>query len=197
MSTLAALVWLAGCGEDADESPSTGYVGQMSDSDAYVAALVTDFGAVVYVCNGAEELALWFEGPVADPGEIELETPDGASLRASLSSGSVSGTVELANGDVHTFTAEPATGDAGLYRALSDEATSAEIHAGWVLRDDGTERGALRRRRTFEQAPAFDPSGLRVDGMVVPIYRFVVPAKPPAPPAPLVPVPYPNVELAR
>ena len=176
-------------GDDSDAHAPLGDVGTVEGTVAYVAALVSDAGAVVYVCDGASELALWFEGAIDSAGTVALVTPRGDSLDARLRDDGVTGTFVTADGERHAFAATVVDGDAGLYRALSDDASAAGIHAGWIVDRQGDERGALRRGETFEPAPALDRSGLRIDGLVVPIYRFETRFRPGAPSP--VPIPYP------
>lgn len=188
LAAILSCLALSACGDETEPDASPGYVGSLDGTDAYVSALIGETGAVLYVCNGEEELALWFEGPIAEPGQIELATEEGDTVSATLVDGGVTGTVTLASGIEHGFRAETVGGNAGLYRALSDEATEAGIHAGWVVGDDGSERGAFRRGRTFAAAPPLDRTELRIDGMVIPIFRMELT---PAAPSPI-PIPYPN-----
>ncbi len=105
----------------------------------------------------------------------------------------VDGTITLADGTRHDFSADPVGDGAGLFRVTGDEAAAAEVTAGWIVDADGEQRGSLRVRGTRRPAPALPSDGLVVDGRRLPVSVFTIT---PAAPSP-VPVPYPNIAKAE
>ena len=95
-------------------------VGEVEGGDAFVAIVAAEDGEVTaYVCDGEEgEMATtgeWFTGEL-DGTELLLEAESGATLQAELSDDGATGTYTSADGTVQALTAEPAEGEAGLYR---------------------------------------------------------------------------------
>ena len=155
---LAAAVVLAGCGDDGGSSSSTptrakpaaqlkgAFVGEVDGTDAYL-ALVSDGTRVLgYVCD-SKKLSRWIDVAAIRDGAARLSARDGDDLgEAMLSAGRVSGTITI-DGEQHTFRAEPASGEAGLYRAArvdreDGKLVEGEVEAGWIVLPDGTQRGA-------------------------------------------------------
>jgi hypothetical protein len=131
-------------------------VGAIEGSGAYV-ALVADDGSVrAYVCDGEEggvaSVAEWFSGEV-DGDEVDLGSAGGARLVATLTDDGSEGTFIDAGGNEHAFTAERAEGDAGLYRGESDD-----FLGGFIVANDGTDRGGFGVAGIQRTRPAFDPS---------------------------------------
>jgi hypothetical protein len=154
---VAAAVALAGCGDDAGSSDTATqaeqgmelkgtFVGEVDGTDAYL-ALVSDGTRVLgYLCD-SKKLSRWIDvSPIRD-GAAQLSARDGDDLgEAMISAGSVSGTVTI-GGEQHAFRAEPAAGEAGLYRAArvdrqDGKLGEGEIEAGWIVLPDGMQRGA-------------------------------------------------------
>jgi hypothetical protein len=94
----------------------------------------------VYLCD-REEIGGSLTGEVGTE-TTALEVED-ASVELSLADDAVSGAVTVGDGQPQPFTADEASGDAGLYMA---EATfdDTDYWAGWVVLPDGSQRGALR-----------------------------------------------------
>jgi hypothetical protein len=153
---LSAAVVLTGCGDDAgssgDPTPAEQsmelkgtFVGKVGGTDAYV-ALVSDGTRVLgYLCD-SKQLSRWIAvAPIRD-GAASLSSRAGDDLgEAMISAGRVSGTVTI-SGEQHAFRAEPASGDAGLYRAAridqeDGKLSEGELEAGWIVLPDGTQRG--------------------------------------------------------
>ena len=149
---LAALA--TGCGGDEELSdgqapegqvrPLVGtYVGTVSDSDAYI-ALNSDGSQVGGYVSDGRQVSIWLAASDIGDGPADLVArKDGARLgEVILGPQSASGTVEIA-GVEHSFSAAPATGEAGLYRSL-DGAPGAPgfEETGWIVLSDGSEKGS-------------------------------------------------------
>ncbi len=194
----------AGCGNGAPNSEGQtldlgdadrGFVGPLDRSDALVAVLVSGGQAVVYVCNGNEDISLWFAGP-GESSVIGLTNLAGARVEAAVSGGEVAGTVTFAGGEQHEFLAVPAEPGAGLLRVTGADATADGIDAGWIVANDGETRGSLRVNGTRRTAPAAPGGSVTVDRTDYPVSVFLVDVdKKPAPAGPI-PIPYPNIGSA-
>ena len=165
-------VGLAACGDDYGSDDDEGgsdqstepvtdaevaeLVGEVDGGDAFVAIVAGEDGEVTaYVCDGAEgEMATtgeWFSGEL-DGTELLLEADSGATLAAELTDDGATGTYTAADGTVQALAAEPATGDAGLYRG-----EEGDVVAGFVVANDGDDRGGIAiagRPATFAR-PSF------------------------------------------
>ncbi|MGI9609782.1 MAG: hypothetical protein ACR2NL_05760 [Acidimicrobiia bacterium] len=146
-----------GSSED-DDTLDNGYVGTVVGTNAFVGVLATDRAdgeneAVVYVCNGDEEIREWFMGAIDDPAQITMNNDQGGSVTAEWSDDHWTGEVTLNTGETHTFTTEEATGDAGIYEVFDEEAAAEGIWVAWVVDNDGNERGAALKRGTFFSTP--------------------------------------------
>ncbi len=93
----------------------------------------------VYLCDG-ETVSQWLREEVTGQ-EARLVAGD-TSVDVTIADNSVSGSVTLADGASRPFTAVPATGDAGLYRAEWTLA-GADYVVDWVVLADGRQRGSL------------------------------------------------------
>ena len=154
---VTAAVVLAGCGDDADTSTEPAqpaaaaaakgaFVGKVDGTDAYV-ALVSDGSRVLgYVCD-AKKLSRWIDVSTIREGTAALATRTGDDLGEAMISGDrASGTITI-DGESRAFSAVPASGEAGLYRAAridrkDGKLTKGEAEAGWIVLPDGTQRGA-------------------------------------------------------
>jgi hypothetical protein len=117
------------------------FVGSLPGTNAFI-ALTTDNGASLsYVCD-SDQTSAWFAGPLASPTALDLANPNGDHLSASLSPSGASGTVTLA-GKPFPFTAAPASGDAGLFRA-EQQVNGTKVVGGWIVNQAGEQRGALQ-----------------------------------------------------
>jgi hypothetical protein len=154
------VVGLAACGDDygSDDGDDEGGVGETTEpvtdadaaelvgevegGDAFVAIVAAEDGEVTaYVCDGEEgEMATtgeWFTGEL-DGTELLLEADSGATLEAELTDDGAVGTYTSADGTVQALTAEPAEGEAGLYRG-----EDGDVVAGFVVANDGDDRGGI------------------------------------------------------
>ena len=124
---LFALLLLAACGGEADESgarlASGSYVGAVPDTGLYVAVVAAEPAAGqdrrairVYVCDG-RRVNEWFAGRGDD--RFALTSQGGASrVEATVTRAAADGVLRLAGGRRVAFRAERATGIAGLYDSM-------------------------------------------------------------------------------
>ncbi len=195
-----AAVFLSACGSDSsaeDAQPEDladagrGFVGTVDGTNAFVALVASGGEAIVYVCDGNEDLADWFAGSVQET-TIDLTNDGGAQVEATASGGGYRGTVTFANGKRHQFQAMPAEPDAGLLRVTGPEAEADGVVAGWIVNNDGDQRGSLRVGGIARTAPPAPGHSVTIDGTKYPVSVFLVPPLTPATP-PGVPIPYPNI----
>jgi len=131
-----------------------GFVGTVNGTDAFIAVLISGEEAVVYVCNGDEEIQEWFKGEISDPADFRLTNDLGATVQAQFADNSITGEVTLSNGNTYSFAATPNVGEnTGIYRVFGEEAAQDGINAGWIVNSAGEERGALRIGVVFRKAP--------------------------------------------
>ena len=166
---------LAACGDDyggddSDDDTGSGQVtepgtaaelpvelvGEVEGGEAFVAIVAGGDGEVTaYVCDGEEgDMAAsgdWFTGEV-DGAELSLQAESGATLEAELTDEGATGTYTSADGTTQDLSAEPAEGEAGLYRG-----EDGDVVAGFIVSNDGDDRGGIGiagRPATFAR-PAF------------------------------------------
>lgn len=151
------------CSEDASTEPEAnifdvqgenGFVGTVDGTDAFIALLVANEEAIVYVCNGEEEISEWFKESIGDPENISLSNAAGASVTGKFEGSSFTGNVVLRNSNTHSFTASKNTGtETGVFRVYGDEAAQEGIEAGWILSSSGDERGSFKFNSVFQATP--------------------------------------------
>jgi hypothetical protein len=151
------------CSEDTITEPEpnlfevqgeNGFVGSVDGTNAFIALLVAKEEAIVYVCNGDEEIAEWFKGNISDPENISLTNGDGAQVTGKFDGSSFTGSVALRNSSRHSFTASSNTGtETGIFRVYGDEATQEGVDAGWILNSSGDERGSFKFKSVFQTTP--------------------------------------------
>jgi hypothetical protein len=143
---LLLTLWLlvvVGCGGGSEEQegskeegapPVTGsFVGVAPDvapqAEAFVALVASgteDEGEAqrqvrAYLCDG-QSINEWFNEGSVEGNELNLTSEGGARLEGSLATEAATGTITLDDGESFTFTADLATGAAGLYDVnISDE----------------------------------------------------------------------------
>jgi len=115
------------------------FVGTVPGTNAFVALTTTNGSSLSYVCDSSQT-ATWFSGPVTS-NAIDLTAANGNHLKATLGATGASGTLTLAGKDF-PFTAAPASGDAGLFRA-EQVVNGQKVIGGWIVNGDGQQRGAL------------------------------------------------------
>lgn len=139
-----------------DIQGENGFVGKVDGTTLFIALLVAENEAIVYVCNGDELISEWFMEAIDNPTDIRLTNSEGAKISAKFEGRAFSGQVTLRNSTYpYLFTAGPNTAeDAGIYRVSGQEAIDDEIGAGWILNSDGEERGTLKIKSVFQKIPA-------------------------------------------
>ena len=134
-----------GGGNEASKSKFGGsFVGKVEGTDAFVGIVADEDAdeALAYVCDSAG-ITEWFHPGVRNGDEFSAVSPDGSVLVATGGKDAFEGQVILADG-AHAFTADKATGDAGLFR-LQQTVDGTDYLAGWVELPDGTFRGDVTR----------------------------------------------------
>ena len=149
------------CKEDPIEPEETifdiqgenGFVGTVDGTDAFIALLIADNEAIVYVCNGEEEISEWFNGNISNPRNISLTNSSGAKVDGKFSGSTFTGTVILSNSNNYSFSASPNTGSlTGIFRVYGELAEQEGIDAGWIL-NSTDERGSFRWNAVFQTTP--------------------------------------------
>jgi hypothetical protein len=137
-----------------DIQGENGFVGTVDGTDAFIALLIADKEAIVYVCNGEEEIYEWFRGNITDPENISLNNGYGSQVVGKYVDRSFTGNVILSNGNTHSFSAIPNTGnEKGIFQVYGDLAAQEGIVAGWILNTSGEERGSFRFNSVFVATP--------------------------------------------
>ncbi len=131
------------------------------DQDLFIGVLVADDPEdperrplIVYLCDGAN-VSTWLFGD-ANGGSAALET-DGARVEVLLGHDSVVGVVERTGVAPRSFAADLVTGDAGLFRAVATF-DGQEYVGGWIVLDDGRQRGAITLDGSVVENPTLDPA---------------------------------------
>jgi hypothetical protein len=163
---LCVALLVAGCGGDDDgggapEGAAVGsFVGLLEGTDAYIAIVSDGEQLAGYVCD-SKNISIWFKGGVGGTSaELKARTEQDLG-EVDFFGDTADGELEI-DGERHSFSAEIAVGEAGLYTAYrkDDEGT---VEVGWVLLNDGTQRGgtnfidSINQRKNIQPAPFFDP----------------------------------------
>lgn len=131
-----------------------GFVGTVDGTNAFIAILVANEEAVVYVCNGDEGINEWFEGGITDPENISLQNSTGATVAGNFAASQFTGTVVLTDGSSHLFTAGANAGsNAGISQVYGDLAKQEGVYAGWIVDAENKERGSFRLNFVFQATP--------------------------------------------
>lgn len=139
--------------EQAGSSYAGNFAGKVEGTEAFIAVVVyKENHALAYVCDGREdgptaEVAEWFTGAVADDGSLDLTSEGGARLSAEVTGDGAEGRLAFPDGEEHAFVAESVEEPAGLYRA-GETVDGTEYVGGWILLENGEERGAVRNTST-------------------------------------------------
>ena len=164
-----------------DLQGGNGFVGSVNGTDAYIALLVGFDEAIVYVCNGDEEIYEWFRGALSDPENFSLTNDTGAQVNAHLEENSLKGDVTLSNGYKYPFVASPNVGEnAGIYQVYGDQAAQDGVKAGWIVNSAGDERGALLIGTAFQKAPSIkevsdgSSNTILMSNNTFPVRRFII-----------------------
>jgi len=163
VAPLFFILFAIGCSDDPVEDPKNilfeiqgenGFVGTVDGTDAFISLLVADKEALVYVCNGEEEIYEWFRGNITDPENISLKNGYGSQVVGKFVGQSFTGNVILTNGNSHSFTAIPNSGSkTGIFQVYGDLAAQEGIVAGWILNAKSEERGSFRLNSVFQSTP--------------------------------------------
>ena len=156
------ILMVVACKEDAVEPEDSlfniqgenGFVGTVDGTDAFIALLVADEEAIVYVCNGEEEISEWFIGNINNPNNFSLTNNDGANVAGKFEGSTFTGSVILSNSNIHSFSASPNSGNlTGIFRVYGELAAQEGIDAGWILNATDEERGSFRWNALFQTTP--------------------------------------------
>ncbi len=143
-----------------DVQGESGFVGTVTGTNAFIAVLVADDEAIVYVCNGDDEdISEWFTGAIVDPTNFSLTNSDGAQISGKFDGSSFTGIVTFTNARTHSFTATPNSGSetkVGVFQVHGDMAIQDEVEAGWIVNAAGEERGSLRVKGKKKKAICFE-----------------------------------------
>jgi len=143
---------VAGCGSSSLSQPVGTYAGTVAGSDALVAVVAGKANVVVYVCDGKQGVAELFTGQ-RHAGGLALRDSHGARVSVKIDQHSAAGTFTPVGGArVLRFVAPVARGRAGLYRALR-RVRGVRTSLGWVVLNDGRQRGALTSAGRIGPAP--------------------------------------------
>jgi hypothetical protein len=140
-------------------------VGTVKGTDAFVAVVVFakatggKHAVLAYVCD-SKRIAEWFRGSAA-AGHFALVSSGGVRLDVTATRTRASGTVTLADGSRHVFSAPAAKRPAGLYRG---EKTAKGKHylGGWIVLPDGRQRGMVKSGSTILASPTLTPTSTSV-----------------------------------
>jgi hypothetical protein len=146
--------------------PASGaFVGRLESIDAVIGIVVTDGGAVTAFVTDGRGIADWFRGV---PGTgAALAARSGGQLQFP-GGGAAAGRYIAADGRAAEFVADPALGQAGIYRAETLTSGEKVVSAGWVVMNDGQVRGALTVRADVDESDVtsgLDPSTLDLTTM--------------------------------
>lgn len=152
------------CSDDATTEPEktlfevqgeNGFVGNVEGTDAFIALLISNKEALVYVCNGEEEIYEWFRGNITNPENFTLKNGYDSQVVGKFDGSKFTGTVTLTDASTHTFSATPNTGnETGIFQVYGDLATQEGVVAGWILNANSEERGSFRLNSVFQATPA-------------------------------------------
>jgi hypothetical protein len=155
----AGTLLAAGCGDDDDEggdgggaaAPAGIFVGTVEGTGAYIG--IKSDGETVggYLCNGKQGLAddeifsVWIDETEVSDGEAELVARTGDAIGSvTVSKQGAEGEIDF-EGESYAFSAEPASGKAGIYRDAEGElGQPGSFETGAVVLEDGSFRGAKR-----------------------------------------------------
>lgn len=94
-----------------------------------------------------------FRGDIDEDGAASLESFDGSDFEATvdlvMEDDVVTGSVTFGDGEPVSFTAEAATGDAGLYWVENDDENAEILSVDWVVLPDGRQWGVICWPPTF------------------------------------------------
>ncbi|MFE7070616.1 hypothetical protein ACFU96_11080 [Streptomyces sp. NPDC057620] len=145
--------------------PNADYAGRTDDDSSAVAVTLRDGKAVAYFCDGRDQES-WLKGDVEADGSMRLTNRKNKAqiLTGKLAGKRITGTVDMGR-RTYGFTADKSLKPNALYRA-TDTVADTEIDGGWVLLQDDSQVGILKRDGKASPAPRIDPETgtVTVDG---------------------------------
>ena len=150
-----------------------------ADDATFVAVITDDERVLAYVCDGtgaAATVGAWFVG-THDGAGFSLTHASGARLDGRLDGDGVRGAFTLGPQALEYAVAD-AEGDAGLFLADDGE----DLRGGWIVRDDGSQRGAVLHRTTGDivaaQAIAPEQTTVVLQTQARPLVHLLTPQLP-------------------
>jgi serine/threonine protein kinase len=147
------------------------FTGRSSGNELTVAVGVKDGRAAGYLCDGKAAEA-WLEGELVGD-QLTLHGRDAnTQVTATVDQRSLLGNL-VVGGTVRPFSAQIATGPAGLFQSRRTvEGITTRI--GWIVLPDGTQVGVRNQDAQRSPAPPFDPVTLFAteDGRPIPVERL-------------------------
>ncbi|MEU9184443.1 hypothetical protein AB0D14_07725 [Streptomyces sp. NPDC048484] len=143
--------------------PNGDYAGRTDDDSSAVAVSLRDGKAVAYFCDGRDQES-WLKGDVEADGSMRLKGEEGQVLTGELAGKRISGKVDMGQRK-YGFTADKSLKPSALYRA-TDTVADTKIDGGWILLQDDSQVGILKRDGKAGPAPRIDPDSgaVTVDG---------------------------------
>lgn len=136
------------------------FVGAIDD-ELFIGVLVADHPAepdrktlVVYLCDGAG-VSTWLFADAM--GDSAVAQQGGTSIEMSLTDSGVHGVLDRAGASPQLFVAGVADDLAGLYRAV-ETIDGRDYVGGWIVLNDGRQRGAITLDGAIVDNPILDPS---------------------------------------
>ncbi|MFI1410462.1 hypothetical protein ACH4Y0_11220 [Streptomyces sp. NPDC020707] len=143
--------------------PNADYAGRTDDDSSAVAVTLRDGRAVAYFCDGRDQES-WLRGDVESDGSMRLTNKKKQVLTGTLAGRRITGTVDM-GARRYGFTADKSLKPNALYRA-TDTVADTKIDGGWIVLQDDSQVGILRRDGKAGPAPRIDPATgtVTVDG---------------------------------
>jgi len=147
------------------------YVGQVSGSGDLIGIVIDGAQITAYICDGTDSAVGqwgWFLGD-RTAAHVDLVSTNGHELQIDFDAyGVPSGQLVTRDGAAYPFATEPATGTAGIWRAQG-LVNGAPLLAGWVILNNGDERGAgiseggVATIRPFHPQPGSEAQQIPID----------------------------------
>ncbi|MFC9550522.1 hypothetical protein ACFTWF_06690 [Rhodococcus sp. NPDC056960] len=136
------------------------YVGTVDGTDAYVALARSGNDMVAFLCDG-DQMWTWMTGTM-EGDTATMSSPDGATLTATMSDGTVTGQVSAPGMPDKAFTAQPAAAEEGLFRATTNH-DGADYTLGWIMTANGVRGLERQANGSSTGAIAVDRNGDDMD----------------------------------
>jgi hypothetical protein len=157
LGAIGVVVALSSCGGGGGQSaaaPTGSFGGRVPASDAFVSVVAGKANVVVWICDGAHQVALRFSGPRTGNG-FDITLPLGARVAGTIAGNQAAGSVTTGTDAPRPFTATATTGAAGLYTATG-KIDADEVGLAWVVLNDGQQRGSELGRFGIRLPPPLD-----------------------------------------